>query len=48
MNDSLDCALSVGYTENNLEGTVNTKFLDLQIDNQPLIKFPDLVHKTPV
>jgi len=35
MNDSLDCALSVGYTENNLEGTVNTKFLGLQTDNQP-------------
>jgi hypothetical protein len=35
MNDSLDCALSVGYTENNLEGTVSTKFLGLQIHNQP-------------
>ena len=27
MNDLLDCALSVGYTQNHLEGTVNTKCL---------------------
>jgi hypothetical protein len=34
MNDLLDCVLSVGYTENHVEGTVNTKFLGLQIDSQ--------------
>jgi hypothetical protein len=34
VNVLLDCALSVGYTENHLEGIVNTKFLGLQIDIQ--------------
>jgi hypothetical protein len=34
MNDLIDCALSVDFTENHLEGTVNTKFLGFKIDNR--------------
>ena len=34
MNDSIDCALSVGFTENHLEGTVNTKLLCFKIDSK--------------